>query len=702
MNFKKNIKQHNKWNKEKNNQLNRTIYYTKLPKNQHTPPNLITNLISPIIINNIKLLYTCNHTITTDDANYIYVFIGNILKQYLWKNQQCLADLCKYLYTILEFEQHDKKTLYKNIQHQYQILKQTYNIHSKLSGVDGNQRGLNRVKSIQKLFKYNNKCIKATYYLDIGCFDGNITQAIGHHFKLHKLQIHGIDIANFNKVNNITFTECSNFSIKLPFSDNSFDLITCLMTLHHIPEQNISTMISELYRVMKFGGTVILREHNVNKKIEGVGLDIMHSFYDNVWNESNDSWNDNEIKDTNYKSSDAWHKLFIENKFTPHIQPKIYKNDDRNPFMTYMCTYQKLNTYKIPSNLFRILSQNMPRKKYYRRTYKIKNTLHWGQRKLLLSEIEFLTIYFKSSPQFINKEKYVVYAGSAPGTHILYLSNLFPQVHFELYDPREFDKKLNNNPMINIHVQYFTDETASEWVSNLPEHNNKVILLISDIRTGDTETMDYNEVEERVKTDHEWQQNWYNIIKPQLSMFKFRLPWQDGTTTYMDGNIHLQAYPPITSTETRLIVCKNAKQRAYDNRKYEDQLFYFNTILRINNYNNLLDNIPPNKKYGLKNTYDYATEVYIITQYLKTITKISTKNSLSKKIITMVGEISSELSKHRTLYSPQPLKEYKKNIMKKLQQQGFIPKKVKFNQQTFNTFIIPRYAWFVQQQLIKP
>ena len=44
----------------------------------------------------------------------------------------------------------------------------------------------------------------------------------------------------------------------LPFKDNSFDLITCFGTLHHIP--NVSYVIKELTRTLKPGGFFLLRE----------------------------------------------------------------------------------------------------------------------------------------------------------------------------------------------------------------------------------------------------------------------------------------------------------------------------------------------------------------------------------------------------------------------------------------------------------
>ena len=44
----------------------------------------------------------------------------------------------------------------------------------------------------------------------------------------------------------------------------------------------------------------------------------------------------------------------------------------------------------------RILTDDFPRTPYRRRTGENKTTVHFGQRKLLLAEIEFLTLTYKS------------------------------------------------------------------------------------------------------------------------------------------------------------------------------------------------------------------------------------------------------------------------------------------------------------------
>lgn len=45
---------------------------------------------------------------------------------------------------------------------------------------------------------------------------------------------------------------------KMPYEDNQFDIITCFGTLHHIP--NVSFVVSEMARVLKPGGYLLIRE----------------------------------------------------------------------------------------------------------------------------------------------------------------------------------------------------------------------------------------------------------------------------------------------------------------------------------------------------------------------------------------------------------------------------------------------------------
>ncbi len=79
----------------------------------------------------------------------------------------------------------------------------------------------------------------------------------------------------------------------------------------------------------------------------------------------------------------------------------------------------------------RRLEPDAPRAPYRRREQELKTVVHWGQRKLFLGELEFLTAY--STPGAT-----VLYAGAAPGTHLRFLMELFPTLHWVLVDPGNF------------------------------------------------------------------------------------------------------------------------------------------------------------------------------------------------------------------------------------------------------------------------
>lgn len=75
-----------------------------------------------------------------------------------------------------------------------------------------------------------------------------------------------------NGHSNVVFVEGD--AEKLPFSDNTFDVITCRIAPHHFP--NIEDFISESYRVLKHGGQFLL-DDNIAPE-----LDEFDEFYNSV------------------------------------------------------------------------------------------------------------------------------------------------------------------------------------------------------------------------------------------------------------------------------------------------------------------------------------------------------------------------------------------------------------------------------------
>jgi len=95
-----------------------------------------------------------------------------------------------------------------------------------------------------------------------------------------------------------------------------------------------------------------------------------------------------------------------------------WPNNQPNKHLRFAYEYREYNEPFTCNN--RILSTDAPRTPYRRRHSDGKSVIHWGQRKLLLSEIEFLTLYGHLS-------KTIVYAGAAPGSHITKLSEMLTE-----------------------------------------------------------------------------------------------------------------------------------------------------------------------------------------------------------------------------------------------------------------------------------
>lgn len=247
---------------------------------------------------------------------------------------------------------------------------------------------------------------------------------------------------------------------------------------------------------------------------------------------------------------------------------------------------------------------------YRRRLFDVKPVVHWGQLKLFLSELQFLSEHGHFSDT-------IVYAGAAPGTHIKYLSEMFPKHKFILWDPRPFNVK---GPMIETHEDFFTDEVAQQYAG-------KDILFVSDIRTGDSQN-DAGAFEGRVSVDMTWQMNWHKIMSPAMGMYKFRLPYEEGKTEYMAGTLQMQVFAPTSTTELRLIVPQTMTTTIYDNTKVEEQMYFFNYFTRPKWFGQIY------RECYLDGCWDCNAFIAIIRKYLSTVKHFKAPSAaIEKKVI---------------------------------------------------------------------
>jgi hypothetical protein len=218
----------------------------------------------------------------------------------------------------------------------------------------------------------------------------------------------------------------------------------------------------------------------------------------------------------------------------------------------------------------------------------------------------------------------------------------------------------------NIIIEdYFKDDTA-EFCAKIPN-----IIFASDIRTNAHDMLKLNTFGKRDVTDLDICVNsammlsWVNIMKPRLTMLKFRPPYymfkeRDIFNKYCNTGIYkyyfdkvkyqvdfvsdynkkefryilgdevIQAYAGTTSGETRLIF-KNVEIGLYDHIKREEQLFYYNQIRRQYGFHiSVIDPIA-----GIDHCGDCALAQKIISDYISKY-KITNPNITLNNMVSLL------------------------------------------------------------------
>jgi hypothetical protein len=224
----------------------------------------------------------------------------------------------------------------------------------------------------------------------------------------------------------------------------------------------------------------------------------------------------------------------------------------------------------------------------------------------------------------------------------LYLHSLFSEESFNYYPP--------SNPF------------SSAVSTRLKKIKNDIfVIFISDYRTG---------IDDSAMTkDIELYTRWIKIIQPDAYSLKFRLPWESGTTTFLEGNIYLEPRLGPSSTETRLNyitpklydrndVIREYKKKKYDHDAYNNRLFYFQRhhrlayhefflISKTDVFSKLADKIK-----GLCHCYDCWSEIEICKLTLSAVDpefyillNTNTNKEFSEKIlITKIANFIEKLS----------------------------------------------------------
>tara|TARA_Y100000592_G_C5472399_1_gene320293 strand:- start:1685 stop:2644 length:960 start_codon:yes stop_codon:yes gene_type:complete len=290
----------------------------------------------------------------------------------------------------------------------------------------------------------------------------------------------------------------------------------------------------------------------------------------------------------------------------------------------------KQNLKDFDKNYDYILHEDSKRKSYC--SNQLNDNVHLKQMKLFLSQLNFLNHYYDP-----NETNDIVYVGAAGGSHIITLSEMFPDLNFHLFDTEPFYKELNEIPTVYIHNRYFGDYDEEEWKS-------KPCLFISDIRDlkydpNETKIQNKLKNEEYVSNDMIIQQGWVKNIKPIHSLLKFKLPSSSEHSSdvkeYLDGTIYLEPFSNTESMETKLCISReNLYTKNWDLVDYEEKLCHHNFEVRSNHkYKNPLSNHTMIfEKYGLMNDYDSLYLTNVVMDYLDKINMDKSEENVKNMI----------------------------------------------------------------------
>lgn len=118
-------------------------------------------------------------------------------------------------------------------------------------------------------------------YVDVGCGNGSLTKYIGE--SLGATRVVGVDVKQWSEFEfsheergqNCEFIEMvPGGPISLP--DACADIVSVLQVLHHVDPTHINKLMTEVVRILKPNGFLLLREHDATNESEVTLLHLQH------------------------------------------------------------------------------------------------------------------------------------------------------------------------------------------------------------------------------------------------------------------------------------------------------------------------------------------------------------------------------------------------------------------------------------------
>jgi hypothetical protein len=318
-----------------------------------------------------------------------------------------------------------------------------------------------------------------------------------------------------------------------------------------------------------------------------------------------------------------------------HVCPPEYETTDLQS--------TNLQSAKKPTLQFvRELTSEYPRLPYVSRQREWKWSLHWGQLKMFLNELDFLT---RIVAQTGLTKFTLLYVGNLYGAYFTHVLDMFPEMTVLLYTENDVEKEIANHPRVKHYKEKFSVDMC--YYLTTENIDTRELFLYSNIRSG-TSSKSY-------KQDMDEQVAWLKILTPRMSSIKFKLEYpgsgvdEDVISFYPDGQLLFCPFTSPTSTETRLIINNDFNEKKYSCRAYEEKMFYHNSVARKQSYLIMGFSDLELKSNGLCNCYDCKLFAEIVISYLMIVKKIASPNA--ELVFGIIKLIQTNIVPGKNLYT---------------------------------------------------
>ena len=473
----------------------------------------------------------------------------------------------------------------------------------------------------------------------------------------------------FSRFNTVERVICYSHDIKAPGIDHCYDcraevfiLEEYLKIKHVIKEMSLKVKFNENeYKDVTDLIKSINHELNASRKTEGLKLTINGEtkLYSVVFTDI--------YYDVDYYELFHPDKIVnrqIDSKQQQHSDKRdeiadLYANSKN--LSAHTLQYKKCE-YETFSESSRYLDHDSFREKIRpkeRYQFNDSTTVYFRERSLRLSEIEFLTMCCNDIGKVSElkcRKLVLIYAGCAPSKSLHFLQDMFPFIHFILYDPAKM-LHTETSSMVEIKQELFTDEIALQLKETYPDRSYFRIFISNIKRAKNFASIENTQLE---MADMQMQMNCLKNLDPFKSMLRFRVPYPETRANtkpelnYLNGKLLFKLWTHIGSMDTNLIVDKlnNNSLKQYRFMKYKNQLYRFNTVERVLCYDHDLDLVVVD---GLDRCYDCRAEIFIFESYIKCqeenslFLKIAKSDKTHKTLQVYLEEFNEQMDAHEKI-----------------------------------------------------